>query len=102
MQGLSAKHLPRMKETQSTIAIFLGGIALVLTFVQVSISISNRSLERKLQAQQGTIQAGQASQQVGSAIVRDVANIAVQKNNTELRDLLGKHGLTINTNNTAK
>jgi predicted Holliday junction resolvase-like endonuclease len=91
-----------MKETQSTIAIFLGGIALVLTIVLVGVSISNRSLERKLQVQQGAIQAGQTSQQVGSAIVRDAATIAVQNNNSQLRELLGKHGITINTNNTAK
>ncbi|MDR0533731.1 MAG: hypothetical protein LBH01_07235 [Verrucomicrobiales bacterium] len=85
-----------MKDTQSTIAVFLGGIALVLTVVLVGVSISNRSLERKLQIQQGAIQQGQISQQVGTAIVRDAAQIAVQANNTQLRDLLSKHGITIN------
>jgi hypothetical protein len=88
-----------MKDIQSTIAVFVGGFALVLTVVLVGISISNRGLERKLQSQQGIIQQGQASQQVGTAIVRDAAQVSVQTDNTALRDLLSKHGITINTQN---
>lgn len=85
-----------MKSVQSTIAVFLGGLALVLTLVLVITSVMNRGLERKLQAQQGTIQQGQISQQVGTAIVRDAAQIAVGQNNSQLRELLSKHGIQIN------
>lgn len=85
-----------MKDTQSTIAVFLGVLSLMLVLILAGFSLSNRSLGRKLQAQQGQIRQGQISQQVGQAIVKDVATLAVQNNNTELKDLLQKHGITIN------
>jgi hypothetical protein len=88
-----------MKQAHSSLAVLLGGLALLLTLILVIVSIMNRGLERKLQVQQGTIQQGQMSQQVGTAIVRDAAQLAVGQNNTQLRDLLSKHGITINTSN---
>jgi hypothetical protein len=86
-----------MKEISSIIAVIAGGIAFLLTVVLVGVSVSNRGLERKLQVQQAAIQNGQVSQQVGTAIVRDVAQVSVQAGNTALRDLLSKHGITIST-----
>jgi hypothetical protein len=88
-----------MKETQSTIALFLGGFALLLTIIVVGFGLSNRGLEHKLQGQQGTINKGQLSQQVGSALIRDAATIAVNQSNSQLRELLSKHGISININN---
>ena len=84
-----------MKETHSIITTILGGVALLLTIVLVFISMNNRSLGRKLEAQQVIINNGQISQQVGRAIIQDAAQLAVQANNAGLRDLLSKHGITI-------
>ncbi|MDR2463743.1 MAG: hypothetical protein LBD30_08205 [Verrucomicrobiales bacterium] len=87
-----------MKETHSIIALILGGLALLLTIVLVGVSIGNRSLERKIQAQQVVINNGQVSQQVGRAIINDAATLAVNANNAALRELLAKHGIQINQN----
>jgi hypothetical protein len=80
----------------NTLSVALGGLALVLALVVVIFNVTNQSLERKLQAQQGAIRQGQMSQQVGTAIVRDAAQMAVQGRDSQLRDLLAKHGITIN------
>ncbi len=52
--------------------------------------------QQQLQTQQQQIESGaQLAQQVGPAVLRDLAELQVQNKNTRIRDLLKKHGLEV-------
>ena len=63
---------------------------------QFYVSTSNRTIERGLQDQQVNINRGQLSQQVGTALVKDLAVASVS--NSKIKELLSKHGITVNQN----
>jgi hypothetical protein len=59
---------------------------------QQAVQIENQ----KLQAQQEQITTGiRLAQEVGPAVLKDVAGLAVQNKNEPLKKLLGKYGITI-------
>ena len=59
---------------------------------QQAVQIQNQ----QLQAQQEQIATGmRLAQEVGPAVLRDVAGLAVQNKNDALKKLLGKYGITI-------
>jgi len=88
-----------MKSFEFAIVTGLGGLCLVAAVALVVITSANRSIERGLQEQQLMINRGQVSQQIGAAIVRDLAGLSV--NNAKIRDLLSRNGInvTVNSNN---
>lgn len=83
-----------MHKWQQTVLLTLSGLTLILTLTLIFIGVTNQSTAKVLQAEQNEINRGQVSQQVGSNIVREMANLSV--NNSRLKDLLTKHGFTVN------
>lgn len=52
--------------------------------------------QQQLQAQQNQIDVSmKLAQEIGPAILRDLATLAVQNKNKEIEDLLAKHGFTL-------
>lgn len=74
----------------------MAGLSVVMTIALLVISTSNRTIERGLQEQQVNINRGQMSQQVGTALVKDLAVASVS--NAKIKELLSKHGITVNQN----
>lgn len=74
----------------------MAGLTVVMTIALLVISTSNRTIERGLQEQQVNINRGQMSQQVGTALVKDLAVASVS--NAKIKELLSKHGITVNQN----
>lgn len=85
-----------MKPWQFYLSTTLAGLTLLLTIALLVITTSNRTLERGLQDQQVNINRGQMSQQVGTAVVQDLAQLSIT--NSKVKDLLSKHGITVNQN----
>lgn len=74
----------------------MAGLTVIMTIALLVISTSNRTIERGLQEQQVNINRGQMSQQVGTALVKDLAVASVS--NAKIKELLSKHGITVNQN----
>ncbi|MDZ4789311.1 MAG: hypothetical protein SH807_10255 [Blastochloris sp.] len=85
-----------MQKWQQVTLLILSGLVLFLTLALVVIGILNQKTSQELQAQQLEINRGQLSQQVGTAIVRDMAAASV--NNSRIKDLLTKYGFTVTQN----
>ncbi len=89
-----------MNNWQNTTSVVLGVLALFLTLTLVGIGVSNQYMQKNLQEQaqkeQPSINQGQLSQQLGTAIIKDMAASSV--NNQRMKDLLAKHGITVNVN----
>jgi hypothetical protein len=86
-----------MKPIEFAVTTGLAGLCLVAALALVVITSANRSIERGLQEQQQVINRGQVSQQIGTALVRDLAGISV--NNAKVRDLLSRNGINVTVNN---
>ncbi|MDX6765498.1 MAG: hypothetical protein SFU85_01775 [Candidatus Methylacidiphilales bacterium] len=85
-----------MKPWQYYVSTGLASLALLLTIALLVVTTANRNVERGLQEQQVNINRGQLSQQVGTALVRDLAVASVS--NSRVKELLSKHGITVNQN----
>lgn len=86
-----------MKPAHFYISTTLAVLCLLLAIVLVIIASANRGIERGLAEQQMVINRGQVSQQIGSALVRDLAGSSVS--NTRIKELLSKHGINVSVNN---
>ncbi len=96
----SAGFLPNvwpMKSWQFQLNTALGGLSLILVIVVVILSQNNRGIQNELQQQQQVIQQGQLTQQVGTAIVRDMAQLSLR--NQRVKELLARHGYNITQQN---
>lgn len=93
-----------MKQTQFYIAVALSAICLVLAIALIAVGQSSQSAQLELQKRQSEIQIelqqrqaevnkGQVSDQVGGAILRDLAPVALK--NSKIRDVLAKHGYNV-------
>lgn len=82
-----------MKRWQSIIALILGFICVALSALGVVGGILNQKLQAQLQQQQLEINRGEYAQQVGTNIIREVANKALKNDN--LRKLLTRNGFTV-------
>ncbi len=85
-----------MKPIQFYILIGLGAGCLILSIVGIALANSNQKLQAELQSQQVEINRGNASQQVGSNIIRDIASVA--GSSQALRDVLTRAGFTLKVN----
>lgn len=91
-----------MKQQQFRIITGLAGLALLLALWVIFKSISNRSLEKsynealqaEVQKQAPQVQKGPASEKIGGEIIKDMAAVALQ--NPAMKDVLAKHGYTVN------
>lgn len=86
-----------MKSSEFAIVTALSGLCLLAAVALIAITSANRSIERGLQEQQMVINRGQVSQQIGTALLRDLAGLSV--NNTKVRELLSRNGINVTVNN---
>lgn len=95
-----------MKPTQFYVGTALGAAALVLSIAAVAMGQSNQRLQLEAQKQQVEINKGNMSQQIGTNILRDMAQSAVK--NEKMKEVLAKNGFNVqvtpsnNTNTESK
>jgi len=85
-----------MHRWQCTVAWVLSLICLALSASTVLIARHNQKVERVLQNQRALIERGilgPQGQQVGNNVLQDLA--ATAQRNTEVRDLLARHGFQV-------
>jgi hypothetical protein len=85
-----------MYKWQYFVSLALSAVALLLTITLIVTGKTNQDIQQELQKQQTEINKGQVSQQIGTALLRDMAVASV--NNSKIKDLLAKHGFTVNQN----
>ncbi|RYD83471.1 MAG: hypothetical protein EOP84_07840 [Verrucomicrobiaceae bacterium] len=91
-----------MRSSQFYISTALAGLCLILSIWIIFAGSANQKLQaelskqqQQLQTQQEQINAGNViSQQVGPSILRDMATVSVE--DQAMKDLLAKHGYTVN------
>lgn len=86
-----------MKPYQYYVTLILGVVCLIMSVVVNELGRSNQRLRVELQSQQAQINKGQALQQVGTNILRDMANAS--GTNTAMRSELANDGYTVTINN---
>jgi hypothetical protein len=75
--------------------LVLGASALLLSLGLITLSFTNRSLQRQLQAQQVQINNGRVTQQVATNVIRELAQVGVSNKDQDLLNLLKKHGFDV-------
>lgn len=77
-------------------SIILGGAALLVLVINMSIINSNRNLQEDINQRQATINSGATLDQINKGIVNALADIATKDSDSEARSLLAAQGITIN------
>jgi hypothetical protein len=87
--------LHRMKSLQNLVIVVLGVASLAITVAVVWLNTNNRALAKTLQSQQLVINSDRTTSQIGRTILKDVAQLALDKNDKDLLELLKKNGVTV-------
>ncbi len=89
-----------MKISHFYISVAVSALCLALSVTAVLLGNSNQSKQVELQKQQAQMQAqqdqinnGTAAQQVGTNILRDMAQVSIE--DKAMKDVLAKHGYTV-------
>jgi type II secretory pathway pseudopilin PulG len=93
-----------MKQTQFYIAVALSAVCLLLAVVLIALGQSSQSAQLDLQKRQNEVQIevqqrqaevnkGEVSQRVGTAILQDMASVALK--NSKIKDVLAKNGYNV-------
>jgi ABC-type phosphate/phosphonate transport system substrate-binding protein len=85
-----------VKSYQFYTTLAASGLCLALSIAGVFMGQSNQAAQLQAQQQQEEINKGVTAQQVGTNILRDVAPLSLK--NEQLKNLLAKHGYTVNAN----
>jgi hypothetical protein len=85
-----------MKPWQYFITIALGVLCVGLSVAAVFSGKQNQKLQGELQLQQATINKGSLSQQVGTNLLRDIAQVGTT--NERVKELLTQNGYTLTAN----
>lgn len=72
----------------------------MMVIALITITQANRGINQGLQAQQQVINRGRVGQQIGQAVLRDMAVASVSNN--QLKDLLARHGFNVTKNNNSQ
>jgi len=83
----------RMKPTQFYVGVALGAACLVLSIASVCMGQSNQRLQLEAQGQQLEINKGNMSQQIGTNILRDMAQSSVK--DEKMKAVLAKNGFNV-------
>lgn len=90
-----------MKPSHFYISVAVAALCFLLSVTVILLGNSNQKLQNELQKQQAQLQAqqeeinrGNSMQQIGSNILRDMATVSIE--DKEMKDLLSKHGYTVN------
>jgi hypothetical protein len=85
-----------LKKWQFIVLTLAGGACVLLAAGLVVLNQSNAKLQLQLALQQDVINKGSVSAQVGTNLLRDMANVAVS--DEAMKDVLKKNGFSLNTN----
>lgn len=75
-------------------SMVLGGLALVLLILNISLINGNRNLQESINQRQATINAGATLNQLSRGLVQALAE-AANNNDSAIRDLLAAQGITV-------
>lgn len=89
-----------MSKIHFIISVTLSGLCLAVAIALIIIGQINQSVQLDMQRQQEEINRGSLSQQVGTALLRDMAVVAVK--DSKMKDILAKNGYTVNVNNNSQ
>ncbi|MEM1158826.1 MAG: hypothetical protein AAF649_12155 [Verrucomicrobiota bacterium] len=84
----------KLKEVYITSA--LAGLSILLVIALFTLNKANQGITRSIQAQQNVINQGRVGEQVGQAVVRDMAALSVQ--NEKIKTLLANNGFNVTRN----
>ena len=79
----------------------LGALALVLAVLSVVGAQINRGLQQQVDAVRPDLAKGQTFANIDNSLIRLLAKAAVEKNDTALRDLLARNGVTFKVDGAA-
>jgi cell division protein FtsB len=88
-------HIPSSR--LDGIAILLGALALILAVVVVVQSASNRALQQKIATGQAKLAQAQTMANLDNSLVQLMAKAAADRNDSALRNLLARNGVTFKT-----
>ncbi len=71
-------------------------VLLLLTLANIALFVSNRSLQQDLNSRGQYIQETVQLQNLYQEMVKALADLSVRKNDPQLKELLSKHGITVN------
>jgi hypothetical protein len=75
----------------------LAGLSLVLVIVNAGLVLRNQSIQLDVSQRQQAINQGLQFARIRQVLAQYVANVATQKKDSELSDLLAHHGITLGT-----
>jgi signal transduction histidine kinase len=82
-----------MNKTQYYIVVLVGAASLLLSIIFVVLGQSNQRLLLDAQRQQDEINRGNMSQQIGTNLLKDMAQISVK--NEKMKEVLAKNGYNV-------
>src|ERR1041384_7744790 len=91
-----------MTSVQYCICLAISGLCLLMTGLLIFVGQSTSRLQASLNLQQEEINKGSTSQQVGTSLLKDLVQVAVNSNNPRLLELLRKSGITFTPNTNAQ
>ena len=87
-----------MKPNEVYITGALGALSILLVIAMFTLSQNNQGLTKELQVQQNVINQGRVGEQVGQAVLRDMASLSLQ--NPKIKEILAKNGFNVTRNDT--
>ena len=89
-----------MKASHFYLTLLIGFISLILSITLVAIDQSNQELQSLSQEQQKSLNQNAAQQQVFENVIREIAKSSTK--DERLKELLARHGLTVNSSASAQ
>ncbi len=87
-----------LNKTQFTLLTALAVLSLCLMLANMILYGGNRTVQTEVRARAQYIQQSLQLQAVYNALLRNLAQLSIKNNDTEIRDLLASHGITFNAN----
>jgi Na+-transporting NADH:ubiquinone oxidoreductase subunit NqrC len=85
-----------MKPPQFVVAVVLSLVPLVLVITLIFMGQKNQTLQAQLQTQQEAINQGSMSQQIGTNLLKEIAQASVKDD--KLKDVLTRAGFSVSVN----
>jgi uncharacterized protein YpmS len=81
----------------SVLTMILAALCLVLVIANAGLVLRNQSIQADVNQRQQVINQGLEYARIRQVMAQNVANLATAKKDTELSDVLTRHGITLNT-----
>jgi hypothetical protein len=87
-----------LSRTEFLILVMLGAVGLVLAVMNILMFTQNGHMQAEVSARAQYIQQAAQVEPLYREIVKALADLTIRNNDTELRDLLAKQGITVSVN----